>query len=128
LNTNPKRTFRSLRNPTPRKPRNSNAKGDGFRPQNELVVGAADDDSRLLLATGFVRAVNFPACFGAAYFTKAPAAILVARHCAPRRAAAPRTVRLSEVGGRLALPVLSAISISRRCLRVATSASASIAR
>ena len=45
-----------------------------------------------------------------------------------RRAVAPRTVRLSEVGGRLALVPFRAISMSWRCLRVATSASASMAR
>jgi hypothetical protein len=45
-----------------------------------------------------------------------------------RRAAAPRTARLSEVGGRLALVPLRAISMSLRCLRVATRASASMAR
>jgi hypothetical protein len=45
-----------------------------------------------------------------------------------RRAAAPRTARLSEVGGRFALVPLRAISMSLRCLRVATRASASMAR
>ena len=54
--------------------------------------------------------------------------VTIADHCALRRAATPRTVRLSDVSGRAALPDLSAISMSRKCLRVATSASASMAR
>jgi hypothetical protein len=45
-----------------------------------------------------------------------------------RRAAAPRTARLSEVGARLALVPFRAISMSWRCLRVATRASDSMAR
>jgi hypothetical protein len=40
----------------------------------------------------------------------------------------PRTARLSEVGGRVAWVDLTAASISRMCLRVAASASTSMAR